>query len=428
MQGRRAPDIREYRATEDTAACRPVRPGDTRLILNRVLSGQSVSTCSRAAPVPTSVTGTPSASSTNDTYERAASGSSSSMCSPQPRSASNTGWQWWKSLWCAGKSSVSEPSGRPIAHADGKLGELGEDVDLRQRERGDAVHADCEAKRDEIEPPTPPLTPRHRAELVPERLHALVVRTDDLARERALADTRDVRLCDAQHLVDPLRPDPEAHRGAGRDRARRRDERVRAVIEIEQRALGAFEEDALAGSRSARSTSSDVSATYGASRSAKPSCVDDDVLDVERLEVVHALQPDVLLRDRELELLPEDLRVEQVLHADPDARRLVRVRRADAAPRRTDLEPSEPSLSRPVERDVPGHDEMGVAGDEQRVPSSRARVTRARRVRRSGRPGRRRSQRRSRSASRAMTPVGICRILYVSSPTTTVWPAFGPPW
>ena len=25
-------------------------------------------------------------------------------------------------------------------------------------------------------------------------------------------------------------------------------------------------------------------------------------------------------------------------------------------------------------------------------------------------------------------PVGICRILYVSPPTTIVWPAFGPPW
>ena len=30
---------------------------------------------------------------------------------PSPASTSNTGRQWWKSLWWAGKSSVSEPSG-----------------------------------------------------------------------------------------------------------------------------------------------------------------------------------------------------------------------------------------------------------------------------------------------------------------------------
>ena len=57
-----------------------------------------------------------------------------------------------------------------------------------------------------------------------------------------------------------------------------------------------------------------------------------DVLDVERLELVHALQPDVLLRDRELELLAEDLRVEEILDADPDSGRLIRVRRADPTP------------------------------------------------------------------------------------------------
>jgi hypothetical protein len=59
---------------------------------------------------------------------------------------------------------------------------------------------------------------------------------------------------------------------------------------------------------------------------------------VERLQLVNALEPDVLLGDGELDLLAEDLRVEQILDADADPRRLVCIGRADPTPRRPDLE------------------------------------------------------------------------------------------
>jgi hypothetical protein len=85
-------------------------------------------------------------------------------------------------------------------------------------------------------------------------------------------------------------------------------------------------------------------------------------LQVEGLEAVDALEPDVLLDERDLDLLPEDLWVEQVLNADPQSGRLVCVGGADAAARRPDLELAEPSLARPVDRQVPGHDQVRVAG------------------------------------------------------------------
>ena len=85
------------------------------------------------------------------------------------------------------------------------------------------------------------------------------------------------------------------------------------------------------------------------------------LLDVVGRELVHALQPHVLLLDGELELLAQDLRVEEVLHANPDARGLVRVGGTDSAARRPDLEPAEPALASAIERDVPGHDEMRVS-------------------------------------------------------------------
>ena len=91
------------------------------------------------------------------------------------------------------------------------------------------------------------------------------------------------------------------------------------------------------------------------------------LVEVERLEAVDALQPDVLLGDGELDLLAQDLRVEQVLDADADARRLVGVRRADPAAGRPDLQVAEAPLARAVERDVPRHDQMRVARDEDQA-------------------------------------------------------------
>src|SRR6185312_12565367 len=91
---------------------------------------------------------------------------------------------------------------------------------------------------------------------------------------------------------------------------------------------------------------------------------DHDLLRVERVDAVDPLEPHVLLARGELDLLTEDLRVEQVLYADPDPGRLVRVGGPDPAARRPDLQLAEASLTRAVEGDVPRHDQVRVAGDE----------------------------------------------------------------
>ena len=180
-------------------------------------------------------------------------------------------------------------------------------------------------------------------------------------------------------------------------------------------------------SRIASSTSSDVSATYGRSRCAKRLVPRGDVLELERLVLVDALEPDVLLRERGLDLLAQDLRVEQVLDADPEAGRLVGVGGPDPAPRRPDLELAEPLLARAVDRDVPRHDQVRVARD-LRAARRRSRAPPARRSRRAAPPGRRRSRRRGRSTLPERIPEGSWRNLNVSPPTITVCPAFGPPW
>src|ERR671935_40443 len=72
--------------------------------------------------------------------------------------------------------------------------ERGYDVELRQRERRDAVHANRVAQRDEIEPAAAPVTPGHRSELAAELANALLFGPLDLGWERPLADARHVCL------------------------------------------------------------------------------------------------------------------------------------------------------------------------------------------------------------------------------------------
>ena len=116
-------------------------------------------------------------------------------------------------------------------------------------------------------------------------------------------------------------------------------------------------------SLSARSTRSDVSSTYGPQARGVGLHPLGQLLDLERRDAVDALEHDVLLGERGLELLTEDLRVEDVLHADADARGLVGVGGPDAAARRADLEAPEVALARRVDGDVPGHDQVRVPGD-----------------------------------------------------------------
>ena len=156
------------------------------------------------------------------------------------------------------------------------------------------------------------------------------------------------------------------------DRVRRRDERIRAVVEIEQRPLRALEQNVAPFVQRAV----DEQRRVGHVRT-DPLRERLEVAAIssrfERRHAVDALEPDVLLRERDLDLLAEDLRVEQVLHADSEPRGLVRVAGPDAALRRADLQLAESPLARLVDRDVPRHDQVRLAGEMhgRRVESPR---------------------------------------------------------
>jgi hypothetical protein len=90
-----------------------------------------------------------------------------------------------------------------------------------------------------------------------------------------------------------------------------------------------------------------------------------DLAGVQRQPVVHLGQHRVLLLERHIQLLAEDLRVEEVLDPEPDAGRLVGVGRADTALGRPQGVLAQEALGHPVQLLVVRHDQMGVAADDQ---------------------------------------------------------------
>ena len=193
-------------------------------------------------------------------------------------------------------------------------------------------------------------------------MRAVVV--EQLGRERSRPDPRRVRLDDADHLGDPGRRDarPDA-RAAGR-RAGRGDERVRAVVHVEQGGLGALQQYRLAVLQRPAQHQPGVGDVRAQPLGVRQVLLDHGA-DVDRLAVVDLDEYLVLLPEHHLQLLAQDARIEQVLHSDADPGHLVPVRRADAPPGGTDPGRPQVPLDDPVQRPVMRHDQVRVGRDEQ---------------------------------------------------------------
>ena len=110
----------------------------------------------------------------------------------------------------------------------------------------DAAGADGLPHQHGVEPAAAALAPGVDAEFLAAAADLLADLVVQLGRERALADPGRVGLADAEHIADRAR----AHAGAGRRLRRHRvgrgDVGIGAVVDVEQRALRALEQDALA--------------------------------------------------------------------------------------------------------------------------------------------------------------------------------------
>ena len=169
----------------------------------------------------------------------------------------------------------------------------------------------------------------------------------------------------------PMPPPVHAPPATGFERGH---ERVGAVVEVEQRALGALEQDVLAARE--RAPGRARSCRRGGRAAARPSRRPRSTsgVDLEGVGAHRAEQQRSCRAGARAEPLAQDVAIEEVVHPEPDAPRAVAVGRADAAPRRPDLRAVEPRLVRPVEGHVVRHDHVRAAAD----PDARRRRSRAR--------------------------------------------------
>jgi hypothetical protein len=121
-----------------------------------------------------------------------------------------------------------------------------EHVELGQRDTVDAAGLDRLPHCHRVKPAAAPLASGDDAEFAAALAELLADRVVELGRKRAAADARRVGLGDTEHVADRGGCDPRPGRSLSRDRIRRGDNGVGAVIDIEHRLLRPLEQNPLA--------------------------------------------------------------------------------------------------------------------------------------------------------------------------------------
>ena len=183
-------------------------------------------------------------------------------------------------------------------------------------------------------------------------------------RERTFADAGAVGLGDAEDVVEHVRTDAGAGAGRAGDGVGARDVRVRTVVDVEHRALGAFEEELLAFGALLMEFGGDV-ADHRTEALGVGEHVVDDFVGVKRLGTKVVFENEVVILQDGADLLDEAFLVEEVGDAQRAAGNLVLVGGADATARRADLLVAGSGFAGMVKGDVVRHDEGGVGGDAQ---------------------------------------------------------------
>ena len=246
-----------------------------------------------------------------------------------------------------------------VGHADPQRVDPGQDVELVEHDRADAVDRHRIAQRHGVEPADPPGSTGHGAEFVAALRDPLPDAVEQLGRIGPRADARRIRLHHADDLVDLERPDASTGARPARDRVRGRDVWITPVIEVEQRALRALEQDMLATCEGRLDKPGRV-VQMVAQALAPPDGLVDERIDGEGL-AAHRRQEEILVRQQPSEPLAEDLAIEQVFHAQAQPPRAIGVRRPDPAPGRPDSRGRQTRLVRLVQREVVRHDHVRTA-------------------------------------------------------------------
>ena len=251
-----------------------------------------------------------------------------------------------------------------VGDAELHLVERVEHVELGDRQFGEPVEPGRMTQHRDVEPAGAAAAAGDGAELAPDVDESFPGLSVVLGGERAGADARAVRLGDADDTGDPLRTDARPGARPAGHRIRGRDVRIGAVVEVEERGLGALEEHMLAGlqrfvherDRVAQVGRHAVGDLAGVARH--------QVVDVDRF-LPEGDDHRVFSGGPRLQRGGELGAVDDVARPQADSAGLVGVGGADALQRRADAGVAAGRFGRRVVGDVPRQDEVGVGGQLQ---------------------------------------------------------------
>ena len=243
-----------------------------------------------------------------------------------------------------------------VARADLDLVEAIEDVELGERQLGEAVQPNRLTQHHTIEPTGPPTPPGDRAELLADIDERVAVVIEQLGRERPGPDTRGVRLGDPDDPVDVAGPETGACARTAGGRVGRRHVRIGAVVEVEEGRLCTLQQHVCASGDRTVQQPDRVGDERGHARTEGAEAFD-DVIHVERITT--SLFDQRVLGDCPLsDEARKPLGIEHVAHPKTNAPRLVGVRRADALERCPDLVVASHRLGDGVVGLVPREDQV----------------------------------------------------------------------
>ena len=253
-----------------------------------------------------------------------------------------------------------------IARADLDLIDAAQSVHSGEGEGGNPAGADGKAQNHQIQPAAAPRPPRYRAIFMAFVADGIPHFVKELRHKGALAYPGGIRLHDPYNLVNGLGPDACAHGDASCRGVRGRHVGIGAIVQIQQHALSALEEELLARLLGLVNHEGGIR-HHGSQLFAIAQIVLQHLVIIQGLAAVNLRNQLVFLRQNRFELLGKAVLIQQVHHAEADPAGLIRIAGANAVFGGADYLIPQALLRKPVQHLVIGHDEMGPVADEKIV-------------------------------------------------------------
>jgi ectoine hydroxylase-related dioxygenase (phytanoyl-CoA dioxygenase family) len=214
-----------------------------------------------------------------------------------------------------------------------------------------------------VEPSGAPPPTSVGPELSPDLDHLVAVIIEQLGREGTGPDAGHIGLGDPDHTIDVFRSDSCTGTRSPGSRVARRHERVRTVIEIEERGLRPLEQHVLPGIERVMNEIHRIGDVGPEDRQALGQHLVRQLIGIDGQPVEHSGQHLVAVPQHRVKLGSKDVLVEHVLDSDAQPHRLVGVRRADTTLGRSQLGLAQMALVQRIELLVIGQDQVGIARD-----------------------------------------------------------------